>query len=72
MQITKVARRGNAWGITIPRAYLRELKWRLGDRVYLEIVADAVAVRRVPAGAMRSMSKLLEGGAHGQASETRG
>ena len=61
MQVSRISRHGNAHGITIPRAYLRELRWGPGDYVALEILQDriqlsrvttaAVLVRRSPAGA---------------------
>jgi len=47
MQVSKIAKHGNAHGITIPRAYLRELRWGAGDYVALEIVQDRLQVSLV-------------------------
>jgi len=47
MQVSRISRHGNAHGITIPRAYLRELRWGQGDYVALEIVQDQLQVSRV-------------------------
>jgi len=47
MQLSKIAKHGNAHGITIPRVYLRELRWGLGDYLVLEIVQDRLQLTRV-------------------------
>lgn len=47
MQLSKINKRGNAHGITIPRAYLRDLQWGAGDYLALEIFADRLMVTRV-------------------------
>ena len=47
MQLSRIGRHGNAHGITIPRAYLRELRWGAGDYVALEIVQDRLQLSRV-------------------------
>jgi len=47
MLLSRIGRHGNAHGITIPRAYLRELRWGAGDYVALEIVQDRLQLSRV-------------------------
>jgi antitoxin component of MazEF toxin-antitoxin module len=47
MQVSRIGRHGNAHGITIPRAYLRELRWGAGDYVALEIVQDRLQISLV-------------------------
>ena len=47
MQVSRIAKHGNAHGITIPRVYLRELRWGPGDYVALEIVQDRLQVSRL-------------------------
>ena len=47
MLITKISKRGNSLGLNIPTCYLRDLGWRKGDHVMLEIqngflIADKV------------------------------
>ena len=47
MQVSRISRHGNAHGITIPRAYLRELRWGPGDYIALEILQDRIQLTRV-------------------------
>lgn len=47
MQLSKINKRGNAHGITIPRVYLKHLQWATGDYLALEIFADRLMVTRV-------------------------
>lgn len=47
MQVSRIAKHGNAHGITIPRVYLRELRWAPGDYVVLEILQDRLQLTRV-------------------------
>jgi len=37
MQVVKITPRGNSLGITIPRAYLAQLRWGTGDLIVLQI-----------------------------------
>lgn len=48
MRIQKIISRGNSQGINIPQTYLRELGWRRGSHLFLEVVGDALMVRRIP------------------------
>jgi len=67
MQVSRISRHGNAHGITIPRAYLRELRWGQGDYVALEIVQDQLQVSRVnPPGILVRRSPAGEVHAKGQ------
>lgn len=53
MLITKISQRGNSLGVNIPTSYLRDLGWRKGDHVMLEIqngflLADKVVPEKRP------------------------
>jgi len=45
MQIVRIRETGNALAITIPRPYLRQLNWALGETLVLEIVERQLQVR---------------------------
>lgn len=45
MQIVRVVKHGNSQAITVPRAYLRQLKWRLQDYVVLQIHGEELRAR---------------------------
>jgi len=49
MQIVRIRETGNALAITIPRPYLEQLGWGLGENLMLEIVAgNCLQARAIP------------------------
>ena len=48
MVLVKLARRGNSIGISIPRPYLKQLKWARGDLMFLPVTpAQTLEVQRL-------------------------
>ena len=67
MQLSRIGRHGNAHGITIPRAYLRELRWGAGDYVALEIVQDRLQISLVrPPGILTRIAAAAMEAVHGE------
>lgn len=44
MELVKLTKRGNSYGINIPREYLERLGWIAGDRLVLAITAHSLEV----------------------------
>lgn len=59
MKLVRITPRGNAQGITIPKALLRLLKWRKSNYVYLEVSGDALIVKRAPGVSTRQAEAHL-------------
>jgi antitoxin component of MazEF toxin-antitoxin module len=47
MTIVRITRRGNASGIVVPRAYMRELGWIQGEHVCMAIQDGVLVVERM-------------------------
>ncbi len=47
MQIVRINRRGNSLGVNLPRPYLRELRWGVGQYLMLEIEDGSLRFRPV-------------------------
>lgn len=45
MQVVRIRQNGNSLAMTIPRTYLEQLQWRLGENLVLEIVDKRLEVR---------------------------
>jgi antitoxin component of MazEF toxin-antitoxin module len=45
MQVVRIGQRGNSLGITLPHAYLEELRWGRGELLILETSGDRLVAR---------------------------
>jgi len=68
MQMTRITRRGNARGCTIPAAYLVELGWKEGDWVALGLSRGAVQIMAVTAISVQEgeVAKVIYSGGSGR------
>jgi len=66
MRVVKIQSHGNASAVTIPRAYLQELGWQLGEHVKLAIVDGSLVVSLIEGlrPAVAIARKPLERGQH--------